>query len=66
MMIERGICMVINFLFMIVNIYGFIRVCTEYKYILDYKRDERTFFEYGKSKKEDLESIVDDPGAAPF
>ena len=58
--------MVINFLFMIVNIYGFIRVCTEYKYILDYKRDERTFFEYEKSKKEDLESIVDDPGAAPF
>ena len=53
-------------LFVIVIIYGFVRVCNEYKYILDYKRDERTFFEYGKSKKEDLESIVDDPGSAPF
>lgn len=56
----------INLLFVIVIIYGFVRVCNEYKYILDYKRDERTFFEYGKSKKEDLESIVDDPGSAPF
>lgn len=56
----------VNFLFVIVIIYGFVRVCNEYKYILDYKRDERTFFEYGKSKKEDLESIVDDPGSAPF
>jgi hypothetical protein len=57
---------VVNLLFVIVIIYGFVRVCNEYKYILDYKRDERTFFEYGKSKKEDLESIVDDPGSAPF
>lgn len=56
----------VTLLFVIVIIYGFVRVCNEYKYILDYKRDERTFFEYGKSKKEDLESIVDDPGSAPF
>lgn len=56
----------VNLLFVIVIIYGFVRVCNEYKYILDYKRDERMFFEYGKSKKEDLESIVDDPGSAPF
>lgn len=56
----------VNLLFVIVIIYGFVRVCNEYKYILDYKRDERTFFEYGKSKKEDLESIVDDPASAPF
>ena len=56
----------VNLLFVIVIIYGFVWVCNEYKYILDYKRDERTFFEYGKSKKEDLESIVDDPGSAPF
>lgn len=56
----------VNLLLVIVIIYGFVRVCNEYKYILDYKRDERTFFEYGKSKKEDLESIVDDPGSAPF
>lgn len=56
----------VNLLFVFVIIYGFVRVCNEYKYILDYKRDERTFFEYGKSKKEDLESIVDDPGSAPF
>lgn len=56
----------VNLLFVIVIIYGFVRVCNEYKYILDYKRDERTFFEYGKSKKKDLESIVDDPGSAPF
>ncbi len=56
----------VNLLFVIVIIYGFVRVCNEYKYILDYKRDERTFFEYEKSKKEDLESIVDDPGSAPF
>ena len=56
----------VNLLFVIVIIYGFVRECNEYKYILDYKRDERTFFEYGKSKKEDLESIVDDPGSAPF
>lgn len=56
----------VNFLFVVVIIFGFVRVCNEYKYILDYKRDERTFYEYGKSKKEDLESIVDDPGSAPF
>lgn len=56
----------VNLLFVFVIIYGFVRVCNEYKYILDYKRDERTFFEYEKSKKEDLESIVDDPGSAPF
>lgn len=56
----------VNFLFVVVIILGFVRVCNEYKYILDYKRDERTFYEYGKSKKEDLESIVDDPGSAPF
>lgn len=56
----------VNLLFVVVIIFGFVRVCNEYKYILDYKRDERTFYEYGKSKKEDLESIVDDPGSAPF
>lgn len=58
--------MFVNMILLVVNIYGFVRVCIEYKYILDYKRDERTFYEYGKSKKEDLESIVDDPGTAPF
>lgn len=58
--------MFVNMILLVVNIYGFVRVCIEYKYILEYKRDERTFYEYGKSKKEDLESIVDDPGTAPF
>ena len=58
--------MFVNMIFLVVNICGFVRICSEYKYILDYKRDERIFYEYGKSKKEDLETIVDVPGAAPF
>lgn len=66
MTIRKGVILLVNLLFMLVIIYGFVRVCEEYKYILDYKRDERLFHEYDKTKKEDLESIVDNPGNAPF
>lgn len=56
----------LNLLYFIVFIAGAVQIFQEYHYILDYKRDERTFYEYEKAKKEDLQNIVDDPGASPF
>lgn len=56
----------LNLLYFIVFIAGAVQIFREYHYILDYKRDERTFHEYEKAKKEDLQSIVDDPGTSPF
>lgn len=56
----------LNLLYFIVFIAGAVQIFREYHYILDYKRDERTFYEYEKAKKEDLQNIVDDPGTSPF
>lgn len=56
----------LNLLYFVVFIAGAVQIFKEYHYILDYKRDERTFHEYEKAKKEDLQSIVDDPGTSPF
>lgn len=56
----------LNLLYFIVFIAGAVQIFREYHYILDYKRDERMFHEYEKAKKEDLQNIVDDPGASPF
>lgn len=56
----------LNLLYFIVFVAGAVQIFREYHYILDYKRDERTFYEYEKAKKEDLQNIVDDPGASPF
>ena len=56
----------LNLLYFLVFIAGTVQIFREYHYILDYKRDERTFHEYEKSKKEDLQNIVDDPNSAPF
>lgn len=56
----------LNLLYFIVFIAGAVQIFREYHYILDYKRDERTFYEYEKSKKEDLQNIIDDPDSAPF
>lgn len=56
----------LNLLYFIVFVAGAVQIFREYHYILDYKRDERTFYEYEKCKKEDLESIVDNPDSAPF
>ena len=56
----------LNLLYFIVFTAGAVQIFREYHYILDYKRDERTFYEYEKSKKEDLQNIIDDPDSAPF
>lgn len=56
----------LNLLYFIVFIAGAVQIFREYHYILDYKRDERTFHEYEKAKKEDLQNIVDDASASPF
>ena len=56
----------LNLLYFIVFVAGAVQIFQEYHYILDYKRDERTFYEYEKAIKEDLQNIVDDPGASPF
>lgn len=56
----------LNLLYFIVFVAGAVQIFREYHYILDYKRDERTFYEYEKAKKEDLQNIVDDPGTSPF
>lgn len=56
----------LNLLYFIVFIAGAVQIFREYHYILDYKRDERMFYEYEKAKKEDLQNIVDDPGTSPF
>lgn len=55
-----------NLLFFIVFVCGAVAIFREYHYILDYKRDERTFYEYGKMQKEDMERIVDNPDNSPF
>lgn len=56
----------LNLLYFIVFIAGAVQIFREYHYILDYKRDERMFYEYEKAKKEDLQNIVDDASASPF
>lgn len=56
----------LGLLFFIVFICGAVSIFREYHYILDYKRDERTFKEYEKMQKEDMERIVDNPDNSPF
>lgn len=45
---------------LIVFVFGSCQLFKEYHYLLDYKRDERTFNEYRERSKEELEEIYKD------
>lgn len=47
----------ISFLSLVVFVIGSCQLFKEYHYLLDYKRDERTFNEYQERSKEQLEEI---------
>jgi hypothetical protein len=55
-----------NLVLLCLNIFGFVRIFSEYQYILDYKRDERIMFEYAKKTKKELNDIVDNPDTCGF
>ncbi len=50
----------------IIFVSGIVMVFKEYHYILDYKRDERIFYEYKNKSKEELNDIVDNTDNCGF
>lgn len=47
----------LGFLTLVVFVIGSCQLFREYHYLLDYKRDERTFNEYRERSREELEKI---------
>lgn len=47
----------ISLLSLLIFVFGSVQLFKEYHYLLDYKRDERTFNEYRERSKDDLEEI---------